>query len=162
MSRTDELRRGGAKERGGGGGGTPFVKWGERYAWVEGDILKLWEGKYGKSATVRVTRHSDDIQAAGKTEEGEKYIRPIAPGQEVNVGLNYAALEGAVTDSDEGRRFHFAFEGWGESKNGDRYRVFTVLELPEDEGGAAAEDEPEGETVRSEAGPGHPDSDLPF
>lgn len=160
MSRTDDLRQGGARERGGSGGGAPFVKWPDTYAWVEGDVVDVWEGKYGLSATLNVTNASAPApDAKGRTEDGEQYVRPITPGAEINVGLNYSTLEGTITKDDVGKHFHVAFEGWGEAKSGDRYRVFAVLEVPhEGEGATPGENvdrygEPEPETS---------DSSLPF
>lgn len=167
MSRTDQLRRGGARERGGGGGGAPFVKWPDRYSWVEGRVVTTWEGKYGLSATVEVTVVSDGLQAKGKTEDGEPFIRPITPGVEVNVGLNYATLEGTIKPDDEGKYFHVAFEGWGETKNGDRYRVFAVLEVdaPDAERAEPGKNAPTTEEVKSGMSREEsyePADDLPF
>jgi hypothetical protein len=130
-NRTDELRDGGARDRTASGTGTPFVKWGEHYSWVEGQITKIWEGKFGLSATTRVTAVSNELFTVGKGENGEKVTCLVTPDTEVNIGLNYAALDGAIVPGDEGKHVHVAFEGWQESKTGDRYRLFAVLEMPD-------------------------------
>lgn len=133
MSRTDELRNRGARERG-GGGGAPFVDWpDEPPAWVEGRVIGLWESQYGHNATIKVADHSTGLQVKGKDEEGKKYTESAKAGMEINVGLNYKALEDSVTDDDVDRLLHFAFEHWGKSAStGNHYRDFTVLEVPED------------------------------
>ena len=135
MSRTEDLRRGGASERTGqgSGGGPPFVKWGEDYSWVEGTVLDLWEGKYGMSAKLRVVGASDALEAKGKDEDGTPYSATVKPDMEVNVGLNLAALEGSIVEADKGKVFHVAFEGWQTPKDGGKpYRVFAVLEMERD------------------------------
>lgn len=160
MSRTNELRRGGAQERGGGGGGgAPFVAWHDCYAWVEGEVVNVWSGKYGDTATMAVTAVSDGLEAKGKTEDGQPLQRPVTAGTEVNVGLNYATLKETIRAEDKGRRFHVAFEGWGESKNGDRYRIFAVLELSGN--GEGVEQEPVA-VGYSDAPPPGDDDFLPF
>ena len=134
MSRTEDLRRGGASERtGGSGGGPPFVKWGEDYDWVEGEVLDLWEGKYGVSAKLRVVGASEGLEAKGKDEDGTPYTAEVESGMDVNVGLNYSTLEDAIVPADKGKIFHIAFEGWQAAKDGgNRYRVFAVLEMERD------------------------------
>lgn len=156
MSRTEELRRGGARERGGAGGGAPFVKWPDRYAFIEGEVIDHWTGKYGDAVTIAVRNVSNGLEAKGKTEDGQVFQRQITAGTEVNVGLNYAALEGTIREEDRGRQFHIAFEGWGESKNGDRFRIFAVLEVPE----IATDKEPA--SVYSDAPPPDDEDELPF
>ena len=136
MSRTDELRIAGATERGGStngtssGGFTPFVRWpSEEYAWVEGVVVELWEGKYGDNVKLKVTEAEPELTAKG--EDGDI---PILPDQELNVGLSSASLKDTVTEDDIGKRIHIAFQGWKESPtSGHRYRVFTVLPIPEPE-----------------------------
>jgi hypothetical protein len=155
MSRTEELRRGGATERGGGGGGAPFVRWPDSYAFIEGRVINVWTGKYGDTATLHVTGASPGLQAGGKTEDGEKYARKVTPGTEVNVGLNYASLQGTISAADQGAHFHIAFEGWGETKKGDRFRMFAVLETPGDKAAVGADPPDYG-------APPHDDDDLPF
>ena len=140
MSRTEELRRGGAKDHSSGsGGGAPFVKWGDQYSYVEGSVLKVWEGKFGFSATIRVADcggREGPPSYAGKNEDGQKISGSVENGMELNVGLNYAAMEDAIEEIKKGGGyFHFAFEGWQDTKDGsNKYRVFTVLEdLPKED-----------------------------
>jgi hypothetical protein len=138
VSRTDELRRGGARERS-GGGGDPFVKFGDEYSWVEGTVSGFWTGKYGDVATLTVGAASTGLEAVGKDEEGNEFRTRVEPGMLANVGLNNAALEGRVSENDKGKTLHFAFEGWGETRSGQRFRQFAVLELGAD--GLVADDE---------------------
>ena len=43
-------------------------------------------------------------------------------------------MKDTVTEDDIGKRIHIAFQGWKESPaSGNRYRVFTVLPIPEPE-----------------------------
>lgn len=161
MSRTDDLRQRGARDRIGGGGGAPFVDWPRQPpAWVEGRVLRLWETKYGIAVTIKVQARSNGLQYKGKDEDGNPVNGSVEPSQEVNVGLNYAALRDSVTETDIGVAMHFAFESWGESKaSGNHYRNFAVLELPD----PASSDSPpvEPETVPGEHGPSNDDG-LPF
>lgn len=153
MSRTDDLRNQGARDRTGGGG--PFVKWPKdaRHVWVEGTVTDLWEGEYGLAATIRVG-DVNGVEAGG----GDGPTRPVEIGDEVNVGLNYASLKDSVQESDIGGEFHFAFEGWGETRGGDKFRRFAVLEIS-----PPPRREPERETAPSGGGPvSAPDDDLPF
>ena len=162
MSRTDDLRQGGATDLTGegGGGGAPFVKWptDTPYAYVEGELLKIWEGKYGKTATIKVSDRSEGLIAKGKDEEGEPYSTTPKIGDEVNVGLNLAALEGRLTDDHIGQQVHIAFEGWAESKAGDTtYRLFTVLVM---NGRAGGEEPPKTEEPPQAAWPDEATSDA--
>jgi hypothetical protein len=136
MTRTNELRQAGALRRGEPKGNeralllepTPFVKWpAEEHAWVEGEVKGLWSGNYGENVTLTVTGHSNELM--GKTRDVEV---SIVTEMEVNVGLNPSTLRDTITDADEGKRLHIAFEGWKEPANGsgNRYRLFTVLEIP--------------------------------
>ncbi len=162
MSRTDDIRQGGASDRTGSGGGAPFVKWpkDKNYAWVEGRVKKIWNGRFGPSATLEVSSASDGLVAKGKNESGEETVSDVRAGEEVNVGLNSSALQDTLDQDDVGENVHIAFEGWVEAKgSGNAYRLFTVLVL--DERGGVGE-ETVGASV-GEAGPGHPDNDdLPF
>lgn len=161
MSRTDELKRGGATDRTGSGGGVPFVKWDEDYAWVEGDVKNVWTGQYGDSATMEVTNVSPGLRFKGKDEDGREVQGAVKVGDEINVGLNSAALEGTITKDDQGKSFHVAFEGWQEPKRvgANRYRVFTVLDITPK---GAAEPWPEDEEAEERAAVADDDSDLPF
>ena len=75
---------------------------------------------------------SPELNASGKTEDGQKYVHAVVPDSEINVGLNYASLQDTITRDDVGSDFHIAFDGWGETKKGDRFRMFAVLELGDD------------------------------
>lgn len=132
MTRTSDIRgRGRERQGSGGGSGTPFVKWGDDYAWLEGKVTNTWEGRYGLSATIEVTKVGGaEIRAKGRTEDGELIDERVGARSEVNVGLNFATLKDKITEDDEGAEFHIAFESWEEPKGGgDRYRIFAVVEL---------------------------------
>jgi len=159
MSRTDDVRARG-QERGGtgGGGGSPFIKWGDEYRWVEGKVTSVWEGKYGYSATMDVTDvAAKGLEAVGRDEDGNKTTERVRAGMEVNVGLNSSTLEGKIVPDDVGKAFHVAFEGWEQAKGGgNRYRIFTVIELTERD---APKDNPDPEDTTD-----YPEDDdgLPF
>jgi hypothetical protein len=127
-TRTDELAEKGARRL--GGGSAPFVKWGEDYGYVEGRIIEMWEGNYGRVATLEVQAVDGDVQAVEGGEE-EKITGPIAPGDIVNLGLSYAVLQRAITESLNGRVVHVAFDGWDQNKAGQKFRAFRVFELPD-------------------------------
>lgn len=153
MSKTDELREGGARKVG-GGGDAPFVKWGNSYAYVEGVLQAIWEGDYGENAKVHVTDCSDNLEASmGKDDEPSGVLE----GDTVNVSLNYSALDG-ITPGLKGKVVHVAFEGWQKSKRGQEYRVFTVFDLGAPEDG---ESEPDPEPSARQAGPGAPGAEGP-
>jgi hypothetical protein len=134
MSRTDDLRSSGAvartKEVSGDDSMEPaaYIKWGDEYAWVEGQVKELWDSPkgYGESVSVILTSCSDDLEGKLGTE-----IVAINAGERVNVGLGSATLQGTITEADvqQGKYFHVAFMRWQEPANGNRYRVFTVLEV---------------------------------
>lgn len=160
MSRTDELRDEGAKQVG-GGGEHPFVKWGESRAYVEGEIVSYWESKYGGVFTMRVFDCSDHLEA--QMGQDEPMVK-VEPGQTVNVGLQYSALEG-LGEKYVDKSLHIAFEGWEKSRTGNRYRVFQVFDVtpehadpPEGESGdESGADTPSGVG----AGPGAPGAEEP-
>ena len=135
MSRTDSLRQGGGSERAGSGGsgGAPFVKWGDDYSWLEGEITGSFKTKYGLAATMKVQAVSErGIDTQGTDEDGNRFQGRVKTGEEVNVGMGSATLEGKITEDDVGEVFHVAFEGWENPKSGgNRYRIFTVIELAE-------------------------------
>lgn len=162
MSRTDDVR-GEGRERGGSGGGSPFVRWGDDYTWLEGRMVGSFQTKYGLAVTLEVSAvHDGGLEAQGRDDDGENYTTAVRSGMKVNVGTQSAALAGKITEEDGGKSFHIAFEGWEHPQGGNRYRVFTVIELTEREREPAA----------SAAGPpslagepwpdDEPDSDLPF
>ena len=164
VSRTDDLRQGGATDRtGGSGGGAPFIKWPKDsdYAWVEGKLQKIWTGKFGDSATIEVTATSEGLVAKGRDEDGEEITSKPKSGDVVNVGLNSSSLQDTLSQDDVGEAVHIAFEGWQESKGGNSYRLFTVLVMAERKA-ASVEEETVGATTGA-SGPGTPDNDdLPF
>lgn len=167
MSRTEELENSGARSVG-GGGEHPFVKWGEHRAYVEGRVINYWESKYGGVFTVSVDKCSDHLEAQMGRDEP---MVGVEPGQTVNVGLQYSALDG-LDESYQGHDLHIAFEGWEKSKSGNRYRIFKVFDITPDEPEGETEDPSGAETPSGVgAGPGGPggesppppgDDDLPF
>ena len=113
---------------------TPFVKWPEsERAFVVGKVARLWDGLYGSIAegtgnvTIVVTAHRPGLQGDTKGVRG-----PVVVGKEVNVGCNPATLKETVTEADIGKVLIFAFDGWKEPAKvgGNRYRLFSVLEVP--------------------------------
>ena len=134
MSRTDELRASGAVARtrdvseGGSTEPAPYIRWADDYAWVEGQVKELWDSPkgYGESVSMALTTCSDNLVGKLGTE-----IVAISAGQRANVGLGSATLQGTITAADvqQGKHFHVAFMRWQEPANGNRYRVFTVLEV---------------------------------
>ena len=128
MSRTEDLARSGATSIGGGGGGASFVKWDDEYAWVEGRVREIWESQYGKVALLEVTAASDTLRVTDKDDEGNKTSVGVVAGDDLNVSLNYAGLKG-INAGHITATIHIAFEGWGETKAGQRFRAFRVLEI---------------------------------
>ena len=134
VSRTDDLRAGGASERAGSGGsgGAPFVKWGDDYGWVEGKITGTFKTKYGLAGTMMVGSVCDGgLETQGVDDEGNRFQGTVRVGANVNIGLGMATLEDKITQEDKGKSFHVAFEGWEHPQGGSRYRIFTVVELEE-------------------------------
>ena len=130
MSRTDEIRGKGKERAGSGGsGGAPFVRWGDSYAWIEGQVTGSFETKYGLAATLKVSATGGaTLEVQGQDEDGNKYDGQLKVGQEVNVGTQSATLAGKITKDDVGKSFHVAFEGWEQGKQ-NKYRVFVVVEI---------------------------------
>ena len=134
MSRTDELKASGAVARtkevseGGSMEPAPYVKWADEYAYVEGQVMELWDSPkgYGESVAMALTSCSDNLMGKLATE-----IVAIKAGGRANVGLGSATLQGTITAADvaQGKHFHIAFLRWQEPVNGNRYRVFAVLEV---------------------------------
>ena len=134
MSRTDELKASGAvartKEVSGDASMEPaaYIKWGDEYAYVEGQVKELWDSPkgYGESVAMALTSCSDNLMGKLGTE-----IVAITGSERVNVGLGSATLKGTITAADvqQGKHFHVAFMRWQEPANGNRYRVFAVLEV---------------------------------
>ena len=165
MSRTNDLKKKGASERTGtgAGGGPPFVRWPESYAWIEGTVTDFWSHrKYGDVAVFEVTGCSAGLEAKGRTEDGENYVIQVEPRTTVSVGLGYAALAGRIEEADKGGHFHVAFEGWEMPEDGDnRYRVFTVLEVPLAEAPPDNERTPMPQAAAIGGGPGAPGEEAP-
>ena len=137
-NRTDELRNAGMRESrspGGEHGNTPWIKWGENYNWMDVKCQQFFESKYGLCGQLLVTACYDKegLQANGTDDEGEEYTVIVEPEMTVNLGLYSATLEGKITTDDVDKSFHIAFEGWGEAKSGNKFRMITVipLETPE-------------------------------
>jgi len=158
MSRTEELRGGGAR-RIGGGSDHPFLKWpdkgGASHAYVEGPVTAIWAGKYGQNLTI-VAEHGQAIRAVSGGEEQTEY--KIEAGMELNVSLGYSALKEAADEIQIGNSYHIAFTGWEKSKKGgNEYRMFEVYDL------GSAESEPEMEDTSDGNPPWHDEpDDLPF
>ena len=114
---------------------TPFVVWPkEDHAYVEGLLVKLWEGTHGPVARISVHEASDNVE--GVTGSGDaQYRTVIEAGSEVNLGLNYAALDG-IGESQVGKVVHVAFTGWGETKGGNSFRRFENFTFDEAESDA--------------------------
>jgi hypothetical protein len=152
MSRAEELRAAGATAIGGarieGTTSTPFVSWpSSELAWVEGTVEELWEGKYGTNATIVVT-NSDGL--------GDEH----RVGAKANVGLSSATLKDRVTNGHIGEVLHFAFLGWVEPANGNRYRNFEIQVVPEELRRFVVEETIEvPEVVEA---PRSPEDELPF
>lgn len=133
-NRTDELRASGAvartKEASTEAWTEPaaYVQWGNDYAWVEGQAMELWDSPkgYGESVAFVLTSCSENLVGKLGTE-----IVAITAGQRANVGLGSATLKGTITaaDVEQRKHFHVAFLRWQEPANGNRYRVFAVLEV---------------------------------
>lgn len=159
MSRTDEVRGRGRERGGSGAGGAPFVRWGDSYAWVEGRVAGSFSTKYGLAVTIDLSNVGGaPLEAQGRDEEGADFTVGIKSGMRVNVGTQSTTLTGKITAEDEGKNFHVAFEGWEEPKGGNRYRVFSVIELTERDAPEEDADEEEEEYARG----GAVADDLPF
>ena len=134
MSRTDELKDTGAIARTKEVSSNtsmepvPYVKWNDEYAWVEGQAMELWDSPkgYGESVTLNLTGCSENLVGKLGTE-----IVVISAGTRANIGLGSATLKGTITAADvqQHKHFHVAFMRWQEPANGNRYRIFTVLEV---------------------------------
>ena len=161
MSKVDEYIKAGAVRRNGPTNGesdggslepTPFIKWPQSdRAYVTGEVTGLWSGAYGENVTIRVTEHSPGLEG-----DAMGVRASVSVGQEVNVGLNPATLKETVSEADKGKVICVAFDGWKEpaKAGGNRYRLFTVLEIP---GAPAVADTPVVNTPAEEA-----DDSLPF
>ena len=131
-SRTEELQKRGDAVSLNNGDSAPFVVWPkEDYAYVEGRLEELWEGIYGPVARISIHKASENAEGAIGSGD-ERYRTAIEAGNEVNLGLSYAALNG-ISESQIGKVVHVAFTGWGETKEGNGYRQFEVLVLNEPE-----------------------------
>lgn len=149
--RTDELLRNGAKELG-THATVPFVRWPDAYAYLEGEALEVWEGLHGFVCRLRVSECENLLAISGKG--SEKVERELQPGMEVNLGLSYAGLK-TIDDERVGKILHVAFEHWGETSDGNRFRFFRVLELPGD-------NTAESEVESAPDEPSDPQEEIPF
>ena len=114
----------------------PFVRWPEEnYAYVEGRLEELWEGIYGPVARISVHKASEDAEGVIGSGD-EQYSTVIEAGDLVNLNTNYAAFPD-ISESQIGKVVHVAFTGWGETRDGNRYRQFEVIALGEPEPSAA-------------------------
>ena len=164
-SRTAEVQ-GRGRERGGSGGGAPFVRWGDSYAWIEGRMTGSFDTKYGLAVTIAVARAGGaPLEVQGKDEEGAEYSHGLEIGSEANVGTQSATLAGKILAEDKGKVFHIAFEGWQSPKGKNRYRVFRVIEMPDEREPAGASGAPsawDGPEPTDTSDHSEPDRDLPF
>ncbi len=126
--RTDELLRDGAKQLG-SQAAVPFVRWPDAYAYLEGRVLEIWEGSFGPVCRLRLCECENLVGISGKG--AEKVEHELQPGMEVNLGLSYAGLK-TIDEKRVGKILHVAFEHWGETRDGNPFRSFRVLELPDD------------------------------
>ena len=135
-SRTEELRKRSDAVPLSNGDSAPFVVWPkEDYAYVEGRLEECWEGIYGPVARISVHKASENAEG-GIGSGDERYRTVIEAGNEVNLDLSYAAFPG-ISESQIGKVVHVAFTGWGETREGNRYRQFEVFALDEPESGDA-------------------------
>ena len=158
-----ELRKRGDAVPLSNGDPAPFVKWPEEdYAYVEGRLEQVWEGTYGPVARISVHRASDNAEGVIGSGD-ERYRTVIKPGNEVNLGLQYAGLKG-LAESQIGKVVHVAFTGWGETREGNRFRRFEVFRIDEPGGDVAPADQEDlirGDSESDSPVP-KPDDDLPF
>jgi len=112
---------------------TPFVDWGDSYNWLEGTIINFFDTKYGQCATLEVTATYDGAELVAKSRDhnGQEVRGFVVAGAKINVGLYSAALKGKIPAEKINHNYHIAFEGWGESKAGNKYRIFTAFDLGE-------------------------------
>ena len=161
MSRTDELKAAGAVARtkevstDASMEPAPYVRWGDEYAYVEGQVLEIWDSPkgYGESVSMALSGCSDHLMGKLGTE-----MVAISAGQKANVGLGSATLQGTITaaDVEQGKHFHVAFMRWQEPANGNRYRVFAVIEV------AAPDAEEQGIVALKVPAAEIDDDELPF
>ena len=126
--RTDELLRDGAKQLG-SQAAVPFVRWPDVCAYLEGRVLEIWEGSFGPVCHLKVSECENLVGISGKG--ADQVEHELQPGMEVNLGLSYAGLK-TIAEEQVGKILHVAFEDWGETRDGNRFRLFQVLEMPDD------------------------------
>lgn len=158
VSRTDDMREQGARSVGRSGGSAPFVKWGDDYAWIEGTISDFWEGEYGRVARIDVSNASDNLEAQMDAESARE---PVEAGDHVNLGLAYATLD-PITDDYLGAKVHVAFVEWGETKRGQNFRNFEILELERAPERRSDRPEPEPQSDEDRPSASVTDDDIPF
>ena len=128
---------------------TPFIRWGDKYNWVEGVIEGFFETKYGQCATLLVANVYSDGDAL-MAQYGQDPAQPVAVGQKVNIGLYNAALQGKITEDKVGHSYHIAFEQWHETKNGNKMRQFVQFDLGKTDTKPEASEPQKTETVTVE------------
>ncbi len=126
--RTDELLRDGAKQLG-SQATVPFVRWQDTYAYLEGLVLEIWEGTFGPVCRFRLSECENLVGISGKG--ADRVEHELQPGMEVNLGLTNAGLK-TIDEERIGKVLHVAFEHWGETRDGNPFRSFRVLELPDE------------------------------
>lgn len=127
--RTDELLRNGAEELS-AQATVPFVGWprDNEHAYLEGEALEIWEGQNGPVCRLRVSRYENLVGISGKGVG--KVEHRLQPGMEVQLGLSNPGLKKAIDEERVGKTLYVAFERWGETRDGRRFRRFRVLVLP--------------------------------
>ncbi len=115
----------------------PFVRWPDVYAYLEGLVLEIWEGTFGPVCRLLLSKCENLVGISGKG--ADKVEHELQPGMEVNLGLTNAGLK-TIDKELIGKMLHVAFEHWGETRDGNPFRSFRVLELPDD---SVAEAEPD-------------------
>ena len=149
--RTDALIQDGAKQLG-SQAAVPFVRWQDAYAYLEGLVLEIWEGTYGPVCRLRLSECENLLGISGKG--ADRVEHRLEPGMEVNLGLTYAGLK-TIDEERIGKMLHVAFEHWGETRDGNPFRSFRVLELPDD-------DTAESEVESAPDEPSDPQEQLPL
>ncbi len=127
MTRTDELIGSGAHNLS-GGESHPFIKWGDSYGFVEGEVRRIWTGIYGRVAEILLSDFGGELHAEIGTKTEKERVE-IEKDKTFNVGLNLASLEDAVLPSQVGKGIHIAFVEWSQTKEGTDFRQFKVLSL---------------------------------
>ncbi len=126
---------------------SPFVKWSDEPAFIEGTVIGTWSGEYGLNVKFNLSQSSPSLGLDDRA----------------TLCLSHVSLRDTITPEDVGKEFHVAFEGWIQGKK-NRFRDFVVLAAPEQEQekGPQPEPEPEKAPATSTEPPFHLPDDLPF